>query len=172
MQKQQIIMVGFRFTRLDKRDYTLLIILLVLVVFSDIYFFFSDDYSTSKGIQYVISFGISWITFSSGFGLRFRNFYFSLIWMILCLKIYIFNSDTLLPLLPFLSFMNYQIVRAIYWFNYGKEFIPLLIYTRVGVDFRFSKLENRKANKSDKTFSIISFILGLIIFMIYAIITN
>lgn len=135
-------MLGFRFTRLDNRDYAILIIFLVLIVFSDIYFFFSNDYSTSNRIQFLISFGISWFTFS-GFGLRFRNFYFSLIWMILCLKIYIFNSDTLIPLLPFLSFMNYQIVRAIFWLNYGKEFIPLLIITRVGIDFRFSKLENR-----------------------------
>ena len=126
-------MLGFRFTRLDKQDYTILIIVFVLVVFSDIYFFFSDGNSILLFIQYLITFVISWATISTTIGLRFRNFYYSLIWMILCLKIYIFNGDTILPLLPFLSFMNYQIVRAIYWLNYGKEFIPLFIITKVGL---------------------------------------
>ena len=161
-------MLGFRFTGLDRRDIIILLILALLAIACEIVLVFSKDYGTSDSITMFITLAIFWATVTSPLGLRFRNFYFSLIWLIICLIIYFITQNAWTPLLPLIGFVDYQIVRAYYWIDYKKEFIPLVI-SKSGMKLRFSKLESRKANENDKKYMMFLFIFGMTTMTIYII---
>jgi hypothetical protein len=149
--------LGYKFSIPEWDDYLILFILFVLINVPD---FFPSYY-----IEFLIPMLIFYATVSSTLGIKFSNFYFSLIWIILCWIFYLKNN-TLFPLIPLLSFVTYQIVRIIYWKNYHRGFIPVWFHYG-GFELRFSKSENRKADKLDGYFSLINFTAGLIIFGIY-----
>lgn len=100
-------------------------------------------------------------------GIRFRNFYFSLIWLLSATFFYM-SSENKITLLPLLGFSIYQVFRMIYWAMYNREFIPNFI-SRSGFDFRFSKAENRKADDKDFLFSMLLFIFGMATMTVYII---
>ena len=96
------------------------------------------------------------------FGIRFRNFYFSIIWFILSL-IFLLNS-TSFSKLPLLLFILYHILRLFFWKAYKKEFIPYSAGR--GKLYRYvSKIEGRGGYKEDRMYMIIMILLGFVLFM-------
>jgi|SRR5690606_26255110 len=148
--------LGYKISIPKWDDYLILFALFGLVIIPD---FFNNYY-----VEFIIPMIIWYATFSP-IGVRFYNFWFTLIWGILCWISYL-KTNNMFPLLPLLVFVAYQIMRIIYWSNYNREFIPVLFHYR-GFELRFSKSQNRKADKIDGYFSLICFTIGMIIFGIY-----
>lgn len=158
-----------KFSLPDNKD------ILILVVAAAIVALTSDrmlsewfhDKSSIHHIQLLSSFILYMSIVNSPMGIRFRNFYFSLSWILLSSIFYI-SSENKITILPLLGFIIYQILRLIYWAIYNQELIPNFI-SRSGFDFRFSKAVNRKADNSDFLFSMVLFVLGMATMVIYMI---
>lgn len=65
-------------------------------------------------------------------------------------------------MVPLVTFLLYHVVRAFFWRQYGKEFIPYQV-TRGGYDRYVSKIEGRGGYKEDKKAMKILFWVGLIL---------
>jgi hypothetical protein len=113
--------------------------------------------------EIIISGVISNFVITTAFGLRFRNIYFSAIWLLL--SIFFLINGSSLSRMPILMFILYHILRLLFWKNYNKEFIP---YTAVrGALLRYvSKTEGRGGYKEDRTYMKILLFFGFIIFMV------
>lgn len=112
------------------------------------------------GITLFISFAIGFRTISSPFGLRFRNIYFSIIWLVLSLVLLIDNY--FLSLIPISTFILYHIIRIIFWKKNNREFIPY--QSGKGKMFRFkSYFEGRYGDLTDKKYTKILLGIGILI---------
>jgi|SRR5690606_7552702 len=149
--------LGHKISNLKWDDYLILFIFFILIIL--------PEYFPNYYIEFLVPWIIGWATINSPLGIKFSNFFFSIAWLILCWIFYLKNS-TFFPLLPILGYINYQIIRGIYWLNYKREFIPVFFHNS-GFELRYSKSENRRADKHDGYFSLINFTTGLIIFVIY-----
>lgn len=108
----------------------------------------------------IISFAIGFQTISSPFGLRFRNIYFSIIWLILSLILLIDSYP--LSLIPISTFILYHIIRIVFWKKNNREFIPY--ETGKGKMFRFkSYFEDRSGDLTDKKYTKILLASGILI---------
>lgn len=116
---------------------------------------------------FAISFTVSIIcggqTISSPFGLRFRNVYFSILWLILSLIFLIANYFT--ALIPLLTFILYHIIRMIFWKKNKREFIPY--ETGKGQMYRYkSYFEGRYGDLKDKRYTKILLGIGILIILL------
>lgn len=101
-------------------------------------------------ITLIMSFFVGLQTISSPFGLRFRNIYFSLIWLLLSL-ILLFDNY-FISLIPLSTFILYHIIRILFWKKYKREFIPY--QTGKGSMYRFkSTFEGKSGNLEDKKYT-------------------
>lgn len=158
-----------KFSLPDNKDILILVVAAAIVILTSDWMISEliHDRSTIHHIQLLSSFVLYMSIVNSPMGIRFRNFYFSLSWILLS-SIFYLSSENKITLLPLLGFIFYQIVRIIYWALYKQELIPNFI-SRSGFDFRFSKAVNRKADNSDFLFSMLLFVLGMAIMVIYMI---
>ncbi len=158
-----------KFTLPDNKDILILLVAIAIVAVSNdqVIPLFISDKSTISLVQLLSSFVLFMSIVNSPMGIRFRNFYFSLIWVLLATFFYM-SSENKITFLPLLGFIIYQILRMIYWALYNQELIPNFI-SRSGFDFRFSKAVNRKADNSDFLFSMLLFLFGMAVMVIYMI---
>lgn len=158
-----------KFSLPDNKDIFILVVAAAIVALTSdtVLSKLIHDKSSFNSIQLLSSFFMYMSIVNSPMGIRFRNFYFSLSWILLSSIFYI-SSENKITFLPLLGFIFYQILRLIYWALYNQELIPNFI-SRTGFDFRFSKAVNRKADNSDFIFSLLLFILGMAIMVIYMI---
>ncbi len=157
---------------LDTIDYLIIFIAILLVWIStdSAFQYFSWDTGLRRNQNFIIAFVLYFSCSSTSLGIRFGNFYFSLIWILLCLIFYV-NSNFELSLLPILGVGLYHLIRFIYFENFKREFIPGFM-SNSGYDFRFSKSENRQADKNDMLYSFFLFICSFVILIIYALISK
>lgn len=158
-----------KFTLPDNKDILILLVAIAIVAVSNdqVLSLYVEDKSTISLVQLLSSFVLFISIVNSPMGIRFRNFYFSLIWVLSATFFYM-SSENKITLLPLLGFTIYQVFRMIYWAMYHRELIPNFI-SRSGFDFRFSKAENRKADDKDFLFSILLFIFGMATMTVYII---
>ncbi|RTL13552.1 MAG: hypothetical protein EKK56_05305 [Flavobacteriaceae bacterium] len=128
------------------------------------YYLYAVTYNTEK--NFILSFFISWFvgfqTISSPFGLRFRNIYFSLIWLFFS-SIFLIENNWL-GYIPISTFILYHVMRIIFWKKYNKEFIPY--QTGRGSMFRHkSFFEGRSGGLKDKKFTKILLFAGILIIL-------
>jgi hypothetical protein len=100
-------------------------------------------------------------TITSPLGVRFRSIYFSIIWLLCCLLL--IDTSFWISLFPLCTFVLHHIFRYIFYLKYKQEFIPYFM-GKGGVWSHYSKIEKRRGNKKDKTFSYIKLFLGILIF--------
>ncbi|WP_160318001.1 hypothetical protein [Chryseobacterium sp. ERMR1:04] len=106
----------------------------------------------------VIFIALWWLPISTPLSEKFRNIYFSLLWLAICTLWLTVQEDFTSSILPFLIFIFLQITRFIFKWIYKKEPIPLLIAK--SLNHRYSKLENRKSDQNDVGYSLIIFAIG------------
>jgi hypothetical protein len=100
---------------------------------------------------WVCTFVSYYLICTTSFGLRFRNVYFSIIWLILSL---VFLNVMLYSIgwFPLAIFIFYHLIRVLFWRIHNREFIPQPV-GRGGVIFRRkSKREGRAGIKADKIY--------------------
>jgi hypothetical protein len=106
----------------------------------------------------IILVGLWWVPISSPLSEKFRNIYFSLFWLVICILWVIIQKDHVTSILPLLVFVFIQIIRFVFKWVYKTEPIPLLISK--SLHHRYSKIENRKSNQNDFIYSLVVFLSG------------
>lgn len=151
--------------KLEVRKFIISDYLYIIAFFvSVLYYFYVREYKPKDII--VTSLFISWFvgfqTISSPFGLRFRNIYFSIIWLLLSSVFLIGNNY--FGFVPILTFVLYHIIRIIFWRKHSREFISYQIGK--GAIFRHrSFFEGRSGNNKDKLYTKILLLIGISIIM-------
>ncbi|MCC9019130.1 hypothetical protein [Flavobacterium lipolyticum] len=133
--------------------------LYIIVIF---YYIYINKYNPADKLStsFIISLIIGFLTISSPFGLRFRNVYFSIIWLLLSTAFSINNS--LIAIIPLLTFFQYHLIRLIFWKIYNRELIPY--ETGRGTMFRYkSYFEKKSGDLKDKQFTKILLFTGILI---------
>jgi len=135
---------------------------LALFALSIIGHFVISIYFPEKKIlnTYIISWAIAFFVLTTAFGLRFRNVYFSIVWLVLSLLFLIDNYS--FSKIPILTFMLYHSVRLIFWRKYHREFIPYELGRRKFLWY-FSETEGRRGSKEDRKYSKILLFVGVLI---------
>ncbi|NVN94490.1 MAG: hypothetical protein HXX18_04300 [Bacteroidetes bacterium] len=101
-------------------------------------------------------------THSTSIGLRFRNKYFSALWILMIgLNGLLYNDIVPIWVSMIVSFLFYNLLRLLFK-SINKE-DPIPVFVGPGCGLNFNKIQNRIENKRDGLFTIISFICGLII---------
>lgn len=160
------------FRKLDKSD---LLILLTFSICILIHFLFIQYLPNFKHFSLLFIGIATWaITISTPFGLRFRNIYFFITWLILCLAF--LWAGTSISYLPFGSFALYQAFRIVFWIKYSKEFIPLTLiqapleFSKRAFSLAFertiSKREGRGSYAEDRKFMKWLVRIGFLLFML------
>ncbi|WP_298144266.1 hypothetical protein [Flavobacterium sp.] len=156
----------FTIAQLEIRKLITSDLLYILVFFLALVYYFSIPSYKPKDAEKVsayIAFGASFLTIFCPFGLRFRNIYFSLIWLVLCTA-HLVGAEAFAEV-PILCFLAYHSVRLLFWKIYKREFIPYEVGE--GSMTRYiSFFEGRGGNKQDKTFTFILLILGISIMIL------
>lgn len=158
----------FTFLKLEFRsfiltDYLYLTGFTILVLLSRFPHFFGLNNSFSYSGTINISLILSFLT-AGPFGLRFRNVFFSIIWLILCLLFVV--DGYYVTFVPLVLFFMYHIVRRCFWYYHKKELIPFHIAK--GALFRHrSYFEQRSGTAIDKRYTKIIGVLSFLIFFIF-----
>lgn len=109
---------------------------------------------------------------STPIGLRFRNIWFSLFWLLMILVNGLLYSRVLKLWIPMLfSFVFYHFLRLAFRLITGEEPIPLFLGTGSG-GFKYNPVAGRTENWKDFTFSLVSFFGGLILSMVVLMVTR
>lgn len=95
------------------------------------------------------------------FVLRFRNVYFTALWLIFC-GLFMLNNF-LLSWTPFVLFLFYQLLRAWFWKRNKREWIPWIV-VKGGMIRHRSVFEKAGGVYIDKKYTYVFFIFGLLIF--------
>lgn len=153
----------FMFKRLAKIDLLILAGFLTMILLGN----FLNSISLQKAyFEYllIISIGLYILTLTSFSG-RFRNLSFALPWIILTVYYHI-TSGFNFTFLPLVGVNFTLLIRLLYWNIYKTEFVVMNM--RRGNDPKpiFCKSINKKSKDTDKIFSFIQFVGGIIILSI------
>jgi hypothetical protein len=116
------------------------------------------DSKEIKLVSLFISLIIGFFTISSPFGLRFRNVYFSILW--LTLSIIFLISNDLVAVIPLSSFLLYHLLRAMFWKQHNKEFVPYEVGRGAIIQYK-SNFEGRSGTAKDKVYTQMLLWIGL-----------
>jgi hypothetical protein len=149
---------GFFLKSLSLYEIVLLSLLLLIEILIYYLEFNRIHLEIIKIIGSIIAVALWWIPISTPLSEKFRNIYFSLFWLVICMLWVIIQKDHITSILPLLAFVFVQIIRFIFKWIYKTEPIPLLISK--SPHHRYSKIENRKSNQNDFIYSLVVFLLG------------
>lgn len=159
--ERKFTILNLEIRKLDKFDFIILI-LFGFAIFLNI--LISKNYQeylfeSNLIISFIV---INFMISTSSFLVRFRNIYFSLIWIVLSL-IFLFTGNSIAKA-PFLLFLLFHFLRFIFLQKYGREFIP---YTSTKFKlYRYvSKIEGRGGYKEDRKFTKILIVLGILVIL-------
>jgi hypothetical protein len=107
---------------------------------------------------------VALMTLSSGFIIRFRNLYFSLLWVGLSVGVGTLNLSC--AILPLGAFAYYHIVRLTFWRRYHVEFIPWSVASNYHPSYY--DLEDRTGSALDLRYTKLYFRLGWLVLLICA----
>jgi hypothetical protein len=156
-----------------KRKYEILIIaglftIVVLpLILAKLDLFSQFDY---KEKIFSCAFIIFLVTHSTNLGILFRKLYFNILWILLIIAfslLYYKISNSWIILLT--SYLYYQVLRYIFIRNKGVE--PNPIFLRLEKE-KLSREDNKYKLSDDGLFSILSFVGGMMILILIAIITR
>jgi hypothetical protein len=110
-------------------------------------------------------------THSTALGLRFRNFYFSAIWILMILlNGLLYHKIVNIWISMIVSFLFYHLLRLIFKTINKEDPIPIFVGPNTALNY--NDIENRMENKRDGLFTIISFFGGLFLSIYVLILTK
>lgn len=138
--------------------FCVIIILRVCLNFINV---FSYDRELVKIIYEILAdFLTLFMVTTSPFCIRFRNYFFAIIWTILSIA---FNLTDFRPITiaPLMLLVLFYIIRFIFRTIYKREFIPATLSKSSSYSY-FSVIDNRSSEKEDAIFTRIYFFIGFI----------
>jgi hypothetical protein len=111
-------------------------------------------------------------THSTSIGLRFRNKYFSILWIFMILLNGLLYSQIVKIWIPMMfCFVFYNLLRLLFKTINKQDPIPLFVGPGSG-GFKYNEIEKRNENRKDLVFTLISFFCGMILSVLVLMITK
>lgn len=104
---------------------------------------------------------IGWAPLVFGFANYFRNIYFTILWVLMCVAWINLKDDFVTSILPL--FIVAYLISARFIFKYIFNYEPIFMLVGRNIHHHYNKLENRDSNKRDFIFSMLTFIAGSIL---------
>lgn len=123
-----------------------------------------DNESSIRIIKIIMFIFIWWFPLVTGISNSFRNIYFSLIWLLICLTWIKVSPNFENSILPLLTYIWVNFARVI--FRYFFKYEPIFMLIKNFPHHTYNKIEKRKSEKYDFIFSLIVFIVGVILSII------
>lgn len=159
-ETRRFTILNLELRKLSKSD---LFFLLIFALENFAFLFFSDTFQNQKIIFTIFTVIIIWfLIFTTPFGLRFKNLYFSISWLFLSLLFLVNNYR--IALVPLVAFGAYHFLRFVFYLKYDKEFIPFYL-NRGRLERYVCKIEGRGGYKEDKTYMKILIFIGIIVIL-------
>jgi hypothetical protein len=156
---------------LKNKDWIILIAIMLITIVPSIIGIFDWGQKNYFMIVFFAGFIPIYTTHTTSIGLRFRNFQFSLIWLlIIAINGLLYSQVIHLWLSMFVSFIFYHLLRLIFKAINKEDPIPIFVGPGMGLDY--NKTENRMENKRDALFTMISFFGGLFLAAFILILTK
>ena len=145
---------------LKTKDWLILIVFYVLTLAPFIAGHFDWKIENYSFFVFLTGFAPIYATHSTALGLKFRNIYFSICWILMiALNGILYNEIIPIWISMLVSFGFYNILRLL--FKKISKVEPIPIFVGYGTSLNFNKTENRMENKRDGLFTALSFICGL-----------
>jgi hypothetical protein len=146
--------------RLNKLDWLILVGFYCLTLIPLLLRLFSWGEQNYFNIVFFAGFIPVFATHSTSLGLRFKNYFFSGLWLLMIAINGLLYSQTIsIWLTMIVSYSFYNALRYIFLIVTKEEPIPLFVGPGSKLDF--NKIENRMENKTDLVFTVSSFCFGL-----------
>lgn len=158
---------GFYKKKLSNSEITALLILILTEI---VLIFFKQqniETETVKIISIIIFMLIWWIPLGLGIANNFRNTYFSVFWLLICLIWVKIPSDNVMSFLPIIIYIWMNLTRII--FKHFFKYEPIFMLMSKFPHYEFNKIEKRDSNKTDFIFTLIVFLIGGILSIILSI---
>jgi len=159
---------GFIVERLSKEDCWWLVYFFVITILDNVAVLY--DRPLGPWLSYPVPGILSYCIIFTPLGQRFVRFNYSIIWLIFVLKFAVIDYYILhyssLCLLPLYCFIDYHIIRYLFWRFEKQDFIPVFLMRGLS-SRRMSELVNRKATKKDNIYMIAVHIIGIIGFGLF-----
>jgi len=111
---------------------------------------------------------IWWLPLGSGIANHFRNIWFNLSWLSICILWANIHKDLITSILPVLIYTYLNIARLAVKCIFKYE--PIYMLVGKFPHYGYNKIENRESNKEDFIFSGLVFIIGALISMLIEVI--
>ncbi|POY39853.1 hypothetical protein C3L50_08460 [Flavobacterium alvei] len=109
---------------------------------------------------------IWWLPLTIGIANLYRNIYFSLFWLLICMVWFILKEDFITSILPLTILIYLHLVRL--FFRYIFKYEPVFLMVSKFSYTRYSKIERRESTKTDFIFTMLTFLFGAIISILIA----
>ena len=154
--------------KLKNKDWLIISSFILITIIPLIFGLFEWGQKNYSIIIFFSGFIPIFLTHSTSLGLRFRNPYFSVIWILMiALNGLLYHRIVNLWISMIVSFLFYHLLRLM--FKVINKEDPIPIFVGLSTSLNYNKIEKRMENKRDGLFSIISFFCGLF-FSIYLLI--
>ena len=145
---------------IKKKDWLIIIAFISITIIPLIFGLFEWGQKNYIIIVFFAGFIPIFSTHSTSLGLRFRNKYFSALWILMiALNGLFYHKIVHLWISMIVSFIFYNLLRLL--FKSINQEDPIPIFVGPGTRLNYNKIENRMENKRDGLFTLISFFCGL-----------
>lgn len=103
---------------------------------------------------------IWWLPIGFGFANHYRNIYFNLVWLLICIIWINIHTDWVTSILPITVYLYINFTRLL--FKYIFKYEPIFMLVSKFPHYSYNKIENRESNIKDYVFSLLVFIIGAI----------
>jgi hypothetical protein len=157
---------------LKKNDWLMIIALISITILPLILGLFDWGQKNYFIIVFFSGFIPIFSTHSTSIGLRFRNKYFSILWIIMIvLNGLLYNQIVKLWIPMIFSFVFYNLLRL--GFKAINKVDPITLFVAQGSGrFKYNEIEKRTENKKDLLFTLISFFCGISLSVLVLMITK
>jgi hypothetical protein len=154
---------GFIVERLSNEDRLLLVFFFLITILDNVAVLY--DRPLGPWLSYPVPGILSFCIIFTPMGQRFVRFNYSSIWLIFVLKFAIIDYHILhyssVCLLPLFCFVEYQVIRYLFWRWEKQDFVPVF-FKRGGWFARTSELVKRTATSKDNIYMTALQIIGII----------
>lgn len=139
----------------------LLLSVIILIECTLLYLKFNKaENETAKTAGIIIFVTIWWLPLGFGFANHYRNIYFNLIWLLICIIWLNIHTDWVTSILPLYIFLYLNFTRLL--FKYIFKYEPIFILVSKFPHYSYNRIESREPNIKDYVFSLLVLIIGAI----------
>ena len=157
---------GFYSKKLTISEILLILSLFIFEFYIWLFRFRDVEINLLINLESVTFVTIWWLPLAAGLSNLFRNIYFGVSWLLICIIWFLIKEDLISAVLPIIIFFYIQFARLIFKSIFKYE--PVFLIPSKFRYSKYSKIEKRKTNTADFVFTMLTFIVGGIMSILIA----